>query len=104
MAYCDTETGEIVGARPGTLTYYHEEGHLQFPDTKIGKTFRFREEMSRTFMPIPTSLAILFPSFQTHIALAVFVIYWLFLYEYEEYWAWRYAFKKRRYVNEKNKA
>jgi hypothetical protein len=46
MAYANIKTGEIVGAKEGTLTYYHEVGHLEYDKCYVGRIVRTIQDFS----------------------------------------------------------
>ena len=87
MAYYDSETNKIVGAKKGTLTYLHEEGH------KIYYLKGYTKQMDSytyTFMVWSIFLLAFGFTFLGQIA-ASFVISFPIM---EEVVCWIYAFSK----------
>jgi len=99
MAHVDLETEKIFDCKKGTYTWYHEKSHILFGKTKLGELIRFREEMARLFLPVVISMTIFFNNLLTKITLGVYLIYWIFLYQFEEVWCWINAIKLKRLSN-----
>lgn len=91
-AIVDISTGKIIGCKPGTATYRHEEGHLEYNNRNFGIRNSFLMSSSSQ---ITIGLLVLL-QFTT----AIFIKLWclvsflmfLVLYIYEELWCWWYAF------------
>ena len=99
MAHVDLKTNKIYGAKPDSLTYYHELGHVKFGKTERGENVRLKEELSKDFLLVVFMFGFWFlDSFPatTKILVAFFVGRWLYYYFYEEVWCWMFAFKIKR--------
>ena len=105
MAHVNLKTGRIYGAKKGTLTYYHELGHLAFSKTAKGERVRLRQELSKDILNVIFLGAFWFYNIAptiSKVVVALFVFRWLYFYNYEEVWCWRYAFKMRTKLKEMN--
>ena len=98
MAHVNLTTGKIYGAKKGSLSYGHELGHLAFRKTPRGERIALKEELSKDMLNVIFLGGFWFyniaPSVVKFVC-AFFVFRWLYFYNYEEVWAWRYAFKLR---------
>ena len=98
MAHVNLETGKIYGAKKGSLSYGHELGHLAFRKTAKGERIALKEELSNDLLNVIFFAGFWFyniaPSVVKFVC-AFFVFRWLYFYNYEEVWAWVYAFKLR---------
>jgi len=105
MAHVNLETGNIYGAEKGTLSYAHELGHLAFSKTNAGEMVRLREELSKDMLLVIFLGGFIFlqhfPNI-TKLTLIFFVARWLYYYNYEEFWCWKYAFWLRK-IKRQNK-
>ena len=105
-AKVDLSTGKIYGCEPGTLSYYHEEGHIIFNDTDEGISMNYRADF---FFKLCVLLLIvtkfpMFNNFGINFIMVAMAGLWLYYYFYEEVWAWKYAIlKRRKQEDEKNK-
>ena len=98
MAHVNLETGKIYGAKKGSLSYGHELGHLAFRKTAKGERIALREELSKDMLLVIFLGGFWFYNIAPSVVkfvLAFFVLRWLYYYNYEEVWAWSYAFKIR---------
>ena len=98
MAHVNLRTGKIYGAKKGSLSYNHELGHLAFGKTPGGERVRLREELSKDLLNVIFLGGFWFYHIApqtTKIVLTFFVMRWLYYYNYEEAWCWRYAFRLR---------
>lgn len=90
MAFVDVNTGTIIGAKPGTLTYYHEEGHIVYNKSEMGMKNNFTKDSLFYFMIFFIVLTFFYPilkwcAFSCMVGNLYYSIY-------EEAWCWRYAF------------
>ena len=98
MAHVNLETGKIYGAKKGSLSYGHELGHLAFRKTPKGERIALRQELSNDLLNVVFFGGFVCYSSYPKITMWVigfFVFRWLYFYNYEEVWAWVYAFKLR---------
>lgn len=103
MAFTNIDTGKIYGAKKGTLSWYHEKGHLAFSKQEFGERIRYGEEVSKDFLLVVLCLSYLIPfNFFGYSWNKFIVLYalgkWLYYYYFEEVWCWLYAYKKKRGV------
>lgn len=92
--FYDSGTKEIVGAKKGTLVWWHEKGHMEYeknPETS-------KKDFTRQSM---WKCAVFFTVLALFIdILKYFAIMFLFTNIYyalsEEAWCWKYAIKKHR--------
>lgn len=91
MAYANLKTGEIVGAEKGTLTYYHEVGHLNYENNKRGRIIREIQEISNKFLIPFIVCTILFPITSLKSIIFILLIINLFSELIEEIDCWKYA-------------
>lgn len=59
MAYVDLTTKKIVGAKEGTLTYYHEQAHLEYDNTRYGEIVRTVQDFTNRLLIVLIVLAII---------------------------------------------
>ncbi len=59
MAYADLKTKKIVGTKEGTLTYYHEQAHLEYDNTKYGEIVRTVQDLTSRLLIIILVLAVI---------------------------------------------
>jgi len=102
-ANVDLETKKIYGCEPGTLRYYHEEGHIVFNETDKGIAMNYKADF---FMKLCIILLVviqmpMFNNFGIKFIMMSFALLWLYYYFYEEAWCWNFALRKRR--DEENK-
>lgn len=98
MAYAELNTGKIIGAKEGTKTYYHEEAHLKYEETKKGKIIRELQEGSFKLLIPFIVFAIVIPNNYFNY-LIIFLLFLNIISElFEEVECWIYSYKK---LNEK---
>jgi ABC-type transport system involved in Fe-S cluster assembly fused permease/ATPase subunit len=103
-ARVDLSNGKIYGCQPGTLKYFHEQGHIVFNDTERGVAMNYRADF---FLKLCVVLLVIiqmpmFNNFGIKFIMMAFAGLWLYYYFYEEAWCWRFAIWKKR--NEKDKS
>lgn len=106
MAFSEVKTGKIQGAKPGSLTYFHEEGHIIFNRRPNALRWQYWREHLPIYAVIFLSLdliAIGRPVFRTTLKVCALAAVLLFIaiYESEEIWCWKYALIKRKMIREK---
>ena len=95
-AFVDLETKKIHGCKEGTLTYYHEQGHIAYNNSKKGALNSFREQSALQVAIYAAIVSLFIPSLKW-IALILLFGHWYYFF-FEEMWSWKYAFNKRRKV------
>lgn len=104
--FVDLATGKIVGAKRGSLVWYHEKGHIVFNKSEHGMNNDFSRESMKT-LTIVFSMLGHFHWFFVFFAVLYFLA-WFYYSIYEEIWAWGYAFthqpKRKRTFVKKTKA
>lgn len=98
-------TGEIYGARRGTIQWYHEAGHVKFNKTLKGIGMNYRADF---FMKLCILLLVViqipfFNNFGIKFIMVSFAGLWLYYYFYEEVWCWKYALIKVKEVKRDEK-
>ena len=104
MAIVDINTGRIIGAKKNTLTWYHEEGHIQYNISDRGSYNNFLEQKSFEVcvgvIVLFLSLTSFFPTSPLRYILLIIMILSLLLFcmlqMYEEVWCWNYAYIKKK--------
>lgn len=104
MPNVDLATGKIVGCKEGTLSWYHEEGHIAFSNTEKGVTYSYLGDAFIKGAVILLAFNLLFANLITRIFIYCFVVASIFLYFYEEIWCWLYALNKFKEVKNLNNA
>lgn len=95
MAIVDVNSGKIIGCKPGTLTYWHEQGHILYSRKNFGMTLQF---YGQGFFVISVGVLVLNVFYNTLLVKVWIVVsFLLFLATslFEELWCWSYAFTKR---------
>lgn len=96
MAYANLLTREIVGAKDGTLTYFHELSHLNYENKARGRLIRtFQEFTIKLFFPLIV-FAIVIPNSFFNILLILNLATNIISEMFEEIECWLYAKKKIR--------
>lgn len=97
MAHTNISTGEIAGCEPGSLTWWHEKGHLVYNSEYWGQRLALARQNFQDLAIVFLAVALFFASWKyaAYVRLGAFsaVIGWTFVYFFEELWAWGYAFK-----------
>lgn len=108
VAYANIQTGKIVGAKKGTLVYYHEKGHIEFARSKKGMSLHFWQSALSdwtTNLIILSILLLIVSRLYCLIGVALACIFKGSCYVidlYEERWCWRYAHVQLRESNLKS--
>ena len=90
--HLDIKSGKIIGCKPGTWKYYHEEGHKVFSESSKGSTIQLVGEYLIKVWFISVMFAIAYKPL-----LSLSVMLWLgftIIELYEEYWCNNYASEK----------
>lgn len=95
-AFVDIKTGKIIGAKKGSLTWFHEQGHIIYNKTEQGMRNDFRRQsfFNATVLFLVLSL---FHWFFQYCAVFSIILTILFA-AYEESWCWSYALRKKKEV------
>jgi hypothetical protein len=96
MANVNLITGKIYGCKKGTRTYYHEEGHLRYESTDVGRSVRINQEVSIDFLLTMVALGTIYPSLFFKILIAIGLLWKIFSVMKEEKDCWVYANNKMR--------
>ena len=102
MAHVNLETNKIYGAKPDSLSYYHELGHIKFGKTEKGERIRLKQELSKDFLLIVFMAAFIIIDVLPLLAKAMVIIFtarWVYYYNYEEVWCWLFAFKIKKVID-----
>jgi len=93
MAFVNVDTGQIIGAKIGSLGWWHEKGHIKFNDSEFGQRKIYTKESLYHIMIFFIIATLFFPIFKWCAFSAwVGVLYYAV---YEEIWCWRYAYGKK---------
>jgi len=95
MAVVDINTGKIVGCKRGSLTWWHEKGHLVYNRSNKGIINSYRQFQ---FLIVTISLLVahmFLPIIFFKIVGGISFIIWMLYFSYEEIWCWVYAWKKK---------
>lgn len=91
-SYINLETEKIVGAEPFTKKWFHEQGHSVYNNSDKGIKNSYR--MGFYFYCAVTLGIFGLPISIFSLSAAVFIcIFWSY-FIYEEFWAWKYAYKQ----------
>ena len=93
-AHCDTRTGKIYGCKKGTLTYYHEEGHIKYSQSQEGSTNQMYQTSLVMFWMLSVTIAIFYPTYLSKFFVAFFIMLFAGFGFIEEMVCWIYAFNK----------
>ena len=96
MAITDKTTGKIIGCEKGSLTWWHERGHLLYSSSKRGVTFDFWAQSCLIMTVIYLTLHAIFPVAFWKVSAVTSCLLFLFFYMWEEIWCWRYAYKHHK--------
>lgn len=99
MAYCNTSTGKIVGAKEGTFEYFHEEGHLEYNNSEKGISDSFKMQNYLIFAVTTMPIIALWKYFAI-VPLLMIGAYWYYYLE-EERFCDNYANDKLKELEEK---
>lgn len=95
MAIVDTKSGKIIGAKKGSLTWWHEKGHIYYNNSNVG----IRLQLIQSNMLFYTLLGLVIHIYWSHWTVKVFATLsfttFIGLHFYEELWCWVYAFRKK---------
>lgn len=91
-AFVDIRTGKIIGAKKGTRTYLHEQGHIIYNKSEFGMRNSFREESTLQLGIYLAVFSFLLPILKYYSIGMIMVSIYYFV--FEESWCWAYAFKK----------
>lgn len=99
-AIVDLQTGKIIGAKKGSLAWFHEKGHIVYnkSDKGIRNSFRQQNSLEATLIFLSTTFFIDFFKWFTSISLSIYFWYQF----YEEMWCWKYAIQNYKKGREKN--
>lgn len=95
MPVVDLQSRKIVNARRGTLSYYHEKGHLVFANTDRGILFDYSSDF---YLRCAVGLLVInafFNNIWIKFLNLAFILGMVILYLYEEIYCWNYAFKTK---------
>lgn len=95
MSYVDLKTKKIVGAKEGTLSYYHEEGHIAFNEMDKGVKTGYRQQFYLYTTMTSFILGFFFSKALLYSSLAFLVLFWYY-FIYEEIWCWKFALNKMK--------
>lgn len=109
MAVVDIQTGEIIRAKKGTLTWQHEVGHIKYNKSEKGIFNSFLEQKCFEFafglIVLYLCVSFIFPEskivFIFLFLLAASSLGYFGLQAYEEIWCWGYAFKHKEEFEKK---
>ena len=94
MPLVDLETKKIYGCTPGSVSYYHEEGHIVFNDTDKGASMSYRGDAYIKGAVILMAMNMIQPNLIFRILTYALVSLSMYFYFYEEIWCWKYGIKK----------
>jgi len=100
MAYTNLQTGEIKGCEKGSLTYFHEEGHLKFDNNKFGRVIRTIQEFSLDALIMFTAMGLLFEYWLIKVIILNLLILRISSITIEERDCWAYAKRKLNEVKD----
>lgn len=92
MASVNTSTGKIYGAKKGSLTWWHEKGHIEYSNRKP------RRELTQTNFFFLGVLGLVINLWYHHLVIKLYttlaIVVFIGMYIYEEVWCWLYALHK----------
>lgn len=93
-SYVNVQTGKIVGAKPHTMKWYHEKGHIEYNNSALG----IRNAYRQWFYGFIALTAIILGQVDITFTIAsfVFLIMSWYYFIYEEFYCWRYASRKMK--------
>lgn len=92
IPHCDIATGKIYGCEPGSKSWYHEQGHLEFNNLETTSRLILYRDYINTIWIISITLSII-----SKLLLILSIPAMLFLVVvqiYEEKWCDRYAIEQ----------
>lgn len=95
MAHANVSTGEIAGCEPGTLTWWHEKGHLVYNSEYWGQRLALARQNFQDLAIVLLAVAVFYDVWKLKLGAFAAAIGWAGIYFFEEAWAWWYAFKHR---------
>lgn len=96
MAHVNLVTGKIYGCEKGSKTYYHEQAHLYYEETKRGRSIRIQQTFFLDALISSMALTIIYSNIFTRALVLVFLLCKIFSQLIEEYDCWIYAENKLR--------
>lgn len=91
MAFVDLTTGKIYGTEKGTKTYYHEEAHIKYPETKRGERVRMLQDVSLDFLIFCLGVNVIYPHLIIKFLVVILLITKSISMIVEEWDCWKYA-------------
>lgn len=98
MAHVDLTTGKIYGCKLGSLTWWHEKGHLYYNSRAWAPRLCFARGNFQDIALFFVVLSVLWPNFFFKAFAGCAILGWLVLYYFEEAYAWWYALRKKKYI------
>ena len=96
MPVVDLKSGSIVGTKKGSLTYYHEKGHIEFSKTSKGITLDYCKDSYLIFTICLLTINQFLDWLFIKILTGALVLAVIGIYVYEELWCWNYALKIKK--------
>lgn len=100
MAIVDLNTNDIIGAKQGSLTWWHEYGHIIYNRNLKNKILDWWGD---SFFKIAVASIIIKQIVTNEFLIDVLtmssisaLVIWFLIYQYEEIWCWAFAFKNRK--------
>ena len=90
----DVKTGQIIGAEPGTLAYFHEVGHILYSKNSVGMRASFYMESFIVLTLATLVLNLWFSHIYFKVLPTVCVVLFYVLYFFEELVCWIYAYQR----------
>ena len=100
MPHVDLDTGQIMGCKENTFSWFHEEGHLYYNSNYKTSRLNLLRTIFFDFWVVFTSLAIFFPLIG--IISLILMLNYIGLGQYEEIWCNKYARQKLKELEEKD--
>lgn len=94
MAHVNLVTGKIYGCEKGSKTYYHEQAHLYYEETKRGRSIRIQQTFFLDALISSMALTIIYSNIFTRALVLVFLLCKIFSQLIEEADCWAYARNK----------
>lgn len=94
MAHVNLVTGKIYGCEKGSKTYYHEQAHLYYEETKRGRSIRIQQDFYLDALISSMALTVIYSNMFTQALVFVFLVLKIVTQLIEEADCWTYARNK----------
>lgn len=103
LGVANKSNNTISGVKNDSLTHFHEQGHLIYCSNPLYNRMNLAEEQFRTLSLLFIVVGIAFDMGLIILGSLLAILFSVGLGIFEEYWCWRYAWQKKKQMNEQTK-